>query len=74
MKRYILRRILHLIPLVFGMTFISFIIIHIAPGDPFTKLKMNPEISPQTIELMRKTFGLDKPVIIQYFTKTKGKH
>ncbi|HDN97784.1 MAG TPA: ABC transporter permease [bacterium] len=67
MKRYILRRLIHLVPLLFGMTFISFIIIHIAPGDPLTKLKMNPEVSPETIELMKKTFGLDKPVIVQYF-------
>ena len=66
MKRYILKRFLQFIPLIIGMTFISFLIIQMAPGDYFTQLKMNPEISPETIENMRKTFGLDKPVIIQY--------
>jgi peptide/nickel transport system permease protein len=66
MKRYILKRFLQFIPLIIGMTFISFLIIQMAPGDYFTQLKMNPEISPETIENMRKIFGLDKPVIIQY--------
>jgi len=67
MKKYILKRLLQFIPLIIGMTFISFLIIQMAPGDYFSKLKMNPEISHQTIEEMRKSFGLDKPVIVQYF-------
>jgi peptide/nickel transport system permease protein len=67
MKRYILRRLLQFIPLLIGMTFISFVIIQMAPGDYFTQLQMNPEISPQTIEEMRNSFGLDKPVVVQYF-------
>ena len=67
MKRYVFRRLLQFIPLLLGMTFISFLIIQMAPGDYFTQLQINPEISPQTIEEMRKNFGLDKPVVIQYF-------
>lgn len=49
------------------MTFISFVIIQMAPGDYFTQMQMNPEVSPQTIENLRRTFGLDRPVVIQYF-------
>lgn len=67
MKKYLIKRLLQFIPLILGMTFISFFIIQLAPGDYFTQLSMNPEISPQTIESMRQNFGLDKPVIIQYF-------
>lgn len=67
MKRYIVRRLLQFIPLLIGMTFISFLIIHLAPGDYFTQLQMNPEISPQTIQEMRVRFGLDRPVVLQYF-------
>ncbi len=67
MKKYILKRLLQFIPLLFGMTFISFMIIQISPGDYFTQMAMNPEVSPQTIESMRRDFGLDKPVVIQYF-------
>jgi len=67
MKKYILKRFIQFIPLIIGMTFISFLIIQLSPGDYFTQLKMNPEISPETIENMRKLFGLDKPLILQYF-------
>jgi peptide/nickel transport system permease protein len=66
MKKYILKRLLQFIPLLLGMTFISFMIIQMAPGDYFTQLSMNPEISPLTIESMRRDFGLDKPAVIQY--------
>ncbi|MCS7180893.1 MAG: ABC transporter permease [bacterium] len=67
MKRYILNRLFQFIPLLIGMTFISFLIIQLSPGDYFTQLKMNPEISPETIEKMRKVFGLDKNIVVQYF-------
>ena len=67
MKKYILKRFIQFIPLIFGMTLVSFFIIQLAPGDYFTQLKMNPEISAETIENLRKDFGLDKPAIVQYF-------
>ena len=66
MLRYIYRRFLHLLPLVIGMTFISFLIIQLAPGDYFTRMAMNPEVSPETITQLRQEFALDKPLIIQY--------
>ncbi|MCM8815938.1 MAG: ABC transporter permease [Candidatus Omnitrophica bacterium] len=67
MKKLILQRLLQLIPMVIGMSFVSFIIIQSAPGDYFAQMKLNPEISPQTIEEMRTSFGLDRPIIVQYF-------
>ncbi|MCD6407644.1 ABC transporter permease [bacterium] len=67
MRRYVINRVLQVIPLIFGMTFISFLIIHLPPGDPFSKLQMDPQISRETIQQMRKLFGLDKPVVVQYF-------
>lgn len=66
MRKYVLHRLIQFIPIIIGMTLISFFIIQLAPGDYFTQLKMNPEISPQTIENMRTQFGLDKPALIQY--------
>ncbi len=56
-----------MIPLVIGMTFVSFLIIKLAPGDYLTRLELNPSISKQTIEALRKSYGLDKPVLVQYF-------
>ena len=67
MFRYVLKRFLQMIPILIGMTFISFIVIKLAPGDFFTQLEMNPSISKQTIEELRKIYGLDQNVFIQYF-------
>ncbi|HXK44333.1 MAG TPA: ABC transporter permease, partial [bacterium] len=67
MKKLILKRLLQLIPMLIGMSFVSFIIIQSSPGDYFAQMKMNPEISPETIEMMRTSFGLDRPLFVQYF-------
>jgi peptide/nickel transport system permease protein len=56
-----------MIPLLLGITFISFIVINLAPGDYLSTLKLNPQISPETIEKLKETYGLDKPLIVQYF-------
>lgn len=58
---------LELIPTLFGITLISFFIIHLAPGKPtdiFTEL--NPKITPEAREKLEKYYGLDKPIIVQY--------
>ncbi|MBE9502896.1 MAG: ABC transporter permease [Proteobacteria bacterium] len=67
MGRYILKRLIHMIPLLLGITFLSFIIISMAPGDYLSTLKMNPQISKETISRLASEFGLDQPVYIQYF-------
>ncbi len=66
MKSYIIKRLLHLIPLLIGITLIGFFIIQLAPGDYCTKLLMNPEIKPETVAALKKQFGLDQPLVIQY--------
>lgn len=66
MPTYIIRRFLHTIPLLIGITFISFLLITLAPGDYLSELKMNPQISPEKIETMKVKFGLDKPWYVQY--------
>ncbi len=66
MLLYILKRIFQMIPLVIGITFISFIIIQLAPGDYLDKLKMNPQISPETLKELEKAYGLDQPLLVQY--------
>ncbi len=45
---------------------ITFFMLHLAPGDPMARY-YHPDISPDTVELMREQFGLDKPLIQQYF-------
>lgn len=66
MIKYILRRLIQAIPLLIGITLVSFFIMQLAPGDYFTKLELNPEISKETLEQLRIKFGFDKPLITQY--------
>lgn len=66
MLKYIARRILLLVPLVLGITLISFGVMQLAPGDYLDTLKSNPQIKPETIERLRRDFGLDKPAYVQY--------
>ncbi len=66
MLGYIARRLLHTIPLLFGITLLSFLILQLAPGNYFTQLKLNPEIKEETIRQMEAEFALDKPVYVQY--------
>ncbi len=66
MKTYIIKRFLHMIPLLLGITFFSFMIISLAPGDFLTTMTQNPQISAETIDALRIKYGLDKPWYIQY--------
>lgn len=72
MAAYILRRLLSIIPLLLGITIISFIIIHLAPGKP-TSLEqaLNPKVSQEVRLRLEKLYGLDKPIHIQYINWLK---
>lgn len=67
MFKYIVRRVILIIPMLLGITFISFFIMQLAPGDFLSEQALNPDISEETLNQMRQQFGLDKPPIIQYF-------
>ncbi len=65
--RYLLRRLLGLIPTFLGITVICFAVIHLAPGEPTAlQAELNPNITAQSIERLRSHYGLDKPLIVQY--------
>ncbi len=67
MITYLLKRLLEMVPTLFGITLISFFIIHLAPGKPTDVLtELNPKITPEAREKLEKYYGLDKPVIVQY--------
>jgi len=68
MIRYIAKRLLHLIPTFIGITIISFMVIHLAPGKPTDLVtQLNPKISMEAKEQLTKLYGLDKPIHEQYF-------
>ncbi len=64
---YILKRLLLMIPVLFGITLISFAVMKAAPGDPISLVTdLNPNMNAETIERMRRHYGLDQPVYVQY--------
>lgn len=65
MGGYITRRIAQSALLVFLVLTITFFLLHLAPGDPLAKYD-RPDISPETVELMRTKLGLDRPLGEQY--------
>jgi len=64
--RLIVHRLLHMIPVLFGISFLTFVVMQLAPGDFLTVLELDPQISPQAIAAMRERFGLDQHWLIQY--------
>jgi peptide/nickel transport system permease protein len=64
---YITKRLLLMIPLLFGITLITFTVIHLAPGNPVeVQTQMSLKVTAQARENLKKLYGLDKPVYIQY--------
>ncbi|MBI4698642.1 MAG: ABC transporter permease [Nitrospirae bacterium] len=67
MLTYLIKRLLEMIPTLFGITLISFFIIQLAPGKPTDVMsEMNPKITPEARERLEKLYHLDKPIIVQY--------
>jgi peptide/nickel transport system permease protein len=65
MLRYILRRTLFLIPVMLGVSFIVFSLIHFTPGDPAMVI-LGESAPPEAIEQLREEMGLDDPFLVQY--------
>ena len=60
------RRILGAIPVLLGISFLVFMLMHIAPGDPISLL-LGDDATPADIERTRRELGLDKPLMVQYW-------
>ena len=60
------RRLLGAIPVIIGMSFIVFMLMHLAPGDPVTLL-LGEEADEIDIQQTREEWGLDKPILVQYW-------
>jgi peptide/nickel transport system permease protein len=65
---YIIRRLLQMVPLIFGVTFLTFALINLIPGSPVQRLRDNPKIRPEAAIELEKQLGLDKPWPIRYVT------
>lgn len=65
MLRYIIKRLLMLIPVLLGIAFIIFSIMNLTPGDP-ARMILGEEATKEQIELKREELGLDKPFLVRY--------
>jgi peptide/nickel transport system permease protein len=67
MRRFLIRRLLLMVPLLLGISFLTFGIIQLAPGDAATlDVAMNQKVDPTYLQRLRESYGLDDPFLVQY--------
>ncbi|UPT88854.1 ABC transporter permease [Bradyrhizobium barranii subsp. apii] len=66
MSQYVLRRLLIAIPSLLGISVVLFVVLALAPGDPFSELATNPNVPPEVQAALRAKFGLDDPIHLRY--------
>lgn len=71
MGRYIGKRLLLLIPVVFGVVTVAFFLMHVTPGDPALSY-LGDRATPKAIASLHHQWGLDKPLAVQYFSFLKN--
>ena len=69
---FFLRRLLSAIPVMFIITFATFVLMQMLPGGPLAAYENNPEISQEDIERLRHEMGLDRPIPVQYWAWLKN--
>ena len=65
MSRFFARRILEVIPVIFGITVVCFALLHLIPGDP-ARTQLGPRAPQSAVDELRHTYGLDQSVVTQY--------
>jgi len=67
MMAYLIRRLLQVIPTLFGISLVSFFLMQLAPGGPIDQMAdLNPHVTPEAKARIRHDMGLDRPVYLQY--------
>lgn len=66
MTRYIVRRLLLALPMLILISFLTFMILYMIPGDPVASLNSNFPASTETLDRIRQFYGLDKPFLVRY--------
>jgi peptide/nickel transport system permease protein len=66
MLSYTVKRLLHLIPILLGVSLLTFILLSLTPGDYYSQLAQNPQISPETLAALRAKQHLDRPWYVRY--------
>ncbi|MDP9369071.1 MAG: ABC transporter permease [Chloroflexota bacterium] len=66
MARFVITRLLQMIPLLIGITFLTFAIVNLVPGSPVSRYEFNPRARPEDIERIKRNLGLDQPWPVRY--------
>jgi peptide/nickel transport system permease protein len=69
--RYIINRLIQMIPVLLGISVVSFVLVQLIPGDPIDLL-LGPKATAETVAAVRQKYGLDKPILVQYFVYMKN--
>jgi peptide/nickel transport system permease protein len=67
MIRYLARRVGHAFLLLFGVSILLFLLLQAAPGDFLSEIRLNPQISPETVAGLRTQYGLDQSMPVRYW-------
>ena len=65
MRAYLLTRLLLTLPVLVGVSLVSFTILHVTGGDP-ARIMLGQEARPEDVSALRRTLGLDAPILVQY--------
>src|SRR5690625_2690769 len=71
MRKYVLMRLLHIIPVLLGATFVVFALLSLSPGDP-AQLILGLGARPEELEMMREQLGLNDPLLVRYVKYMAG--
>jgi peptide/nickel transport system permease protein len=66
MTTYVLRRLIQAIPIIIGISVVSFAIVYLSPGTPFDRFRSN-RVPPEVIDNLMRVYGFDQPLPIQFF-------
>jgi len=72
MWSFVFKRLLHMIPLLVGVSLLTFLLMSLAPGDFYTTLSQNPQITPEKLAELRAKMHLDQSWYVQYLYWLKG--
>lgn len=72
MRTYVLRRLVQLVPLLLGISAITFLLLQLAPGDFTSAWAENGAVDASALAAMRRRFGLDQPAWVQYLMYVKN--
>src|SRR5262245_37393720 len=68
---FLRRRVIQMIPVLFGISLVTFFMIHLIPGDPARNM-LGPRATPERVAELRRVLGLDEPLVSQYLTFLGG--